>query len=148
MQLTGRQSAQARRHPSDRYLLAALIIAAIATLGSLYFSEIAGFAPCVLCWYQRSMMYPLVIVLFVGSWRRDPHLPAIALPLAIIGLLIAVYHSLLYYGVLPAATQSCSRGISCTTEYIEWFDFISIPLLSAAAFLGIIVALLLAVRAK
>ena len=61
----------------------AFIIALAATLGSLYYSEIAGFIPCRLCWYQRILMYPLVAVTFVGALRRDDFLPSYVLPLSI-----------------------------------------------------------------
>ena len=116
--------------------------ALIATLGSLFFSEVLLYPPCVLCWYQRIAMYPLVIVIGVAILRRDRAPYQVVLPLSVIGLAIAVYHNLLYFGVLPEAVTVCRAGISCTARYFEWFGFISIPQLSLAAF-TVITALML-----
>lgn len=117
--------------------------ALLATSGSLYFSEAAGYLPCLLCWYQRIAMYPLVIILAVGILRRDNKVYQYVLPLAIIGALIALYHVLLYYGVFAESEQTCRAGVSCTTEYIEYLGFITIPLLSLGAFLVIIACMVL-----
>ena len=108
--------------------------AVVAMAGSLYFSEVMDLQPCVLCWYQRILMYPLVAVLAVGILRRDRGLAAYVLPLTLLGLAIAVYHNLLYYGVLPESAQPCRLGVSCTTRQIEWLSFITIPLMSLVAF--------------
>ena len=117
--------------------------ALLATSGSLYFSEIAGYLPCLLCWYQRIAMYPLVIILAVGILRRDAKMYLYALPLAIIGALIALYHVLLYYKVFPESEETCRAGVSCTTKYIEYLGFVTIPLLSLGAFLVIIACMVL-----
>jgi disulfide bond formation protein DsbB len=124
-------------------LYAAFIQALIATLGSLYFSEVRKFPPCVLCWYQRICMYPLVLILAVGIWRNDKKVTAYVLPLSIIGGLIAIYHNLLYYNILPEAAAPCRLGFSCTTKFIEYFGFITIPFLSLVAFI-VITGLMLA----
>ena len=108
---------------------------AVALLGSLYFSNVLGFPPCVLCWYQRIAMYPLVAILGIGLLIRDAKAYLYALPLALTGLGIAVYHNLLYYEILPESIKPCMLGVSCTTRFIEWFGFVTIPLLSLAAFL-------------
>ncbi|MBI2032248.1 MAG: disulfide bond formation protein B [Candidatus Levybacteria bacterium] len=118
------------------------IISASATLGSLYFSEVMKLPPCSLCWYQRAMMYPIPLVMVVGLFRNDKNSVFFALPLAIVGLIIATYHNLLYYHLIPESVQPCTTGISCTIKQIEWFGFISIPLLSLTAF-GVIIASLL-----
>jgi disulfide bond formation protein DsbB len=118
--------------------------ALVATLGSLYFSQIMGLTPCVLCWYQRICMYPLVIVLGVGILLRESRIKLYALPLSLIGLAISVYHNLLYYGVLPESIAPCTTGVSCTTRQIGWLGFITIPLLALVAFTVITVCLLLA----
>jgi disulfide bond formation protein DsbB len=109
-------------------------VALIATLGSLYASEIAHFPPCVLCWYQRICMYPLVVIIAVGILKKDKWMPLYVLPLSIIGMLIGLYHVLLYYQILPESVAPCIQGISCTTKYIEWFGFITIPFLSLVSF--------------
>lgn len=118
-------------------VFAAWLIAALATLGALFMSEIMGFAPCVLCWYQRIFMFPLVIVLALGLFPFDPKVVRYALPLALVGLLVAVFHLLLTAGFIPESMTPCRQGIPCSTVQIEWFGFVTIPLLSALAFLAI-----------
>lgn len=118
----------------ERLLQGALVVAIVATFGSLYFSNIAGFPPCILCWYQRIAMYPIVAILTVGLIIRDARSYLYALPLALGGLGIAVYHNLLYYKLLPESIEPCMMGVSCTTKYIEWFGFVTIPFLALAAF--------------
>ena len=109
-------------------------MALVASVGSLFFSEIMQLPPCVLCWYQRIAMYPLVIIIGVGIISKDGRLKNYALPLSVVGLAIAVYHNLLYYGIIPESITPCQQGISCTSRQIEWFGFITIPLLSLTAF--------------
>jgi disulfide bond formation protein DsbB len=115
----------------------------IATLGSLFFSEVMLLVPCLLCWYQRIAMYPLVLILTVGILLRDRHLKYYVLPFSIIGLVISVYHNLLYYGIIPESIAPCTAGISCTTRQIEWLGFITIPLMALTAFIVIIISMLL-----
>lgn len=117
--------------------------ALISTLGSLYFSEIAHFPPCSLCWYQRIFMYPLVIILAVGIILKDKRVFFYALPLSAAGSLVALYQNLLYTGVIPESAAPCSAGISCTQKFIEWFGFITIPFLSLASFILITCCLLI-----
>jgi len=115
-----------------------------ATLGSLYFQYGTGFPPCVLCWYQRIAMYPLVLLIPIGIARKDKSLPLYILPLSIIGAAVAVYHNLLYYKIIPESLAPCVLGISCTTKFIEWAGFITIPLLSLAAFTAITILMIIA----
>ena len=91
--------------------------------------------PCVLCWYQRIPMYPLVFLLGLGIVRRDAQVRIYGLGLSLMGLLVATSHVLLYYGIIPESISPCTQGISCTTRQIEWAGFVTIPLLSWAAFL-------------
>jgi disulfide bond formation protein DsbB len=65
-----------------------------AMLGSLYYSEIVGFVPCTLCWYQRILMYPLVLITLVGIVKQDRSLPDYVLPLSVIGMGFSTYHYL------------------------------------------------------
>ncbi len=120
----------------------AWIIALVATVGSLFFSEVMQFAPCVLCWYQRIALFPLVLIIGVGIVLRDPRMKYYALPVCLSGLAIAVYHNLLYYGVIPKSISPCTEGASCTEVQIEWLGFITIPLMSLAAFAVIALCLL------
>lgn len=121
-------------HLVDMLPYAAWIQACIATGGSLYFSEVMDLPPCVLCWYQRILMYPLTAILAVGILRRDRGLWLYVVPLSLLGLAIATYHNLLYYGVLPESAQPCRLGVSCTARQIEWLGFATIPLMALAAF--------------
>lgn len=117
------------------------LISLVATLGSLFFSEVMRLPPCVLCWYQRVFMYPLVVVSTVGLWSRDPGALRYAWPLAAGGLAVAVYHNLLYYHLIPESIAPCTTGVSCTSRQIEWLGFITIPLMSLTAFTLIVAGL-------
>jgi disulfide bond formation protein DsbB len=118
------------------------LVATISTLGSLFFSNVMEFAPCVLCWYQRIFLFPLVILLAVGLFPFDKSVVKYALPLAIAGWLTALYHNLLYAGIIPESIQPCSRGVSCTEEYISLFGFLSIPMLALLSFTALIALLI------
>ena len=117
--------------------------ALVATTGSLYFSEVMRLPPCSLCWYQRIAMYPLVVVLGVGLASSDPRARWYALPLALLGWVIAAYHNLLYYKVIPEGFTTCTSGVSCTSRQIEWLGFVTIPLLSLVAFTVVLACLLM-----
>jgi disulfide bond formation protein DsbB len=117
--------------------------ALVATLGSLFFSEIMKFPPCVLCWYQRIAIYPMVILFAVAILRKSKEVYYYALPILIPGLIISVFHNLLYYKVLPEAAAPCTAGISCTTKFIEYFGFITIPFLALVSFIVMIVCLVI-----
>lgn len=93
----------------------AFAVALIATLGSLY-AQYLGIEPCVLCWWQRIFMYPLVFIIPIGIWRADRELSAYVLPLSILGGLVALYQTLLYYSILSEAFAPCAIGVSCTQE--------------------------------
>ena len=121
----------------------AWLTATLATLGALFMSEIMALAPCVLCWYQRIFMFPLVVILALGLFPFDPKVVRYALPLATLGMLVAGFHLLLVAGYIPETLTPCRQGIPCSTVQIEWFGFVTIPLLSFLAFL-VINALLLA----
>lgn len=122
-------------------LYIAFIQAIVATVGSLFSSEILHWAPCTLCWYQRIFMYPLVWIIAVGILRKDKNLPLYALPLSIIGGLIALYQYLLQIGVLPESAAPCQIGVSCLERYTNWFGFITLPFLSLTAFIIISICL-------
>ncbi len=121
----------------------AWFIALVATVGSLFFSEVMQLPPCVLCWYQRIAMYPLVVIIGIGIITRDgSRLKSYALPLCLIGLAISIYHNLLYYGLIPESITPCTEGVSCTSRQIEWLGFITIPLMALTAFIGVALCLL------
>lgn len=128
---------------SQTLLYSAWFLATVAMAGSLFFSEVMKLPPCVLCWYQRISMYPLVFVLGVSILRRDGSAKFYGLPLSLVGLSIAIYHNLLYYKIIPESIVPCTSGVSCTSKQIEWLGFITIPFLSLVAFALITVALAL-----
>ncbi|MDO8948537.1 MAG: disulfide bond formation protein B [Desulfocapsaceae bacterium] len=119
------------------------LLATSSTMGSVFLSHVMEFAPCVLCWYQRMCLFPLVILLAVGLFSFDKNVVKYTLPLAIAGWLTAFYHTLLYAGIIPKNIQPCTQGVSCTEEYINMFGFITIPMLSLLSFSMIIPLLII-----
>ena len=133
---------------SSNWLLvfAAWLIASASMLGSLFFSEVMGFAPCVLCWYQRIAMYPLVLILPAGLFPYDRKVARYAAPLSVLGLATAVFHLLLVAGYIPERIKPCVQGVPCSEVQIQWFGFVTIPLLSALSFSLITALLIIAFR--
>ncbi|HSI88075.1 MAG TPA: disulfide bond formation protein B [Pyrinomonadaceae bacterium] len=121
----------------------AWIITLAGTAGSLFFSEIMDFPPCNLCWYQRVALYPLVIVIAVGIASADAGWKKYAWPLVLIGLVIAVYHNLLYYDFISEGITPCSEGVPCNARQLELFGFVTIPLMSLAGFVSLAILLAL-----
>jgi len=129
------------------FLFFAWLVATVSTLGSLFFSEVMAFIPCTLCWYQRIAMYPLVFILGQGLLTKETTASAkIALPIALSGWVMAAYHTLLHAGIISEEAVPCSQGVPCSVKYIEWFGFVSIPVLSLAGFSLIIGAIVLYLR--
>lgn len=116
---------------------AAWVLALFSAAGSLFFSEVMDLPPCVLCWYQRIAMYPLVLIIGIGIVANDDRWKTYALPLALTGLAISVYHNLVYYGAIPESLTPCTQGVSCSERQIEWLGFITIPLMGLASFITI-----------
>jgi disulfide bond formation protein DsbB len=114
-------------------------VALMAMLGSFIMSELFHLIPCELCWYQRIFMYPLAIVIGVGIVKKDKSWPIVTLILSGIGWLIALYHVLLQWGVLPKEMATCTAGaVSCLDQQLNILGFIDIPLMSLGAFTAII----------
>jgi disulfide bond formation protein DsbB len=128
-------------------LFACWLTVSVSTLGSLFFSEIMEFPPCVLCWYQRIFMFPLVFILLAGLFPFDKNVFRYALPLALAGWATAFYHTLLYSGFIPESIQPCKQGVSCSETYIDLLGFITIPMLSLISF-SLIVGMLLFLRRR
>lgn len=112
----------------------ALLAAWTALCGSLFFSQVLGWIPCTLCWYQRILMYPLAVIIAVGILRRDPALHLYVLPLSSLGACVSLYHYLLIKTHL-FPPPPCTVGVPCTVDYLNWLGFINIPLLALTAFL-------------
>lgn len=128
-------------------LFATWVFVSVSTLGSIFFSHVMEFTPCVLCWYQRIFMFPLVIILAAALFPFDKNVVKYALPVAIAGWLTALYHKLLYTGIIPESLQPCTQGVSCTEEYIDLFGFFTIPLLSFLSF-SIVITLLIILKKR
>ncbi len=118
------------------------VVALVTTLGSLYYSQVAHFVPCPLCWYQRICMYPLSVILLVAALRRDRSVWLTAGPLVVVGAGFALYHTQLQ--AFPDQHSAfCTTLEPCTTRYVWEFGFVSLPFMSLAAFtfIGIMVML-------
>ena len=118
------------------------VVTTVSMLGSLYFSNVVGYRPCVLCWYQRTAMYPLAVMLVIATVRRDRAVRRYALPIAGIGAAISLYHWLLErWPTLD--TGSCSADAPCSVPYFENFGFVTLAFMALAAFVTTLVFLTL-----
>ncbi len=130
----------------NRAMLFALIVASVAMLGSLFFSEVAGYEPCKLCWIQRIFMYPQVIILLIAILEKDARALVYSLALSSIGALIAGYHYLLQLGVAPPLScGTVGYSVSCAEKFVMNFGYITIPLMAFTAFAMIIVISLIGI---
>ena len=123
------------------WLFSAWLVATVAMLGSLFFSDVMLYPPCTMCWYQRIGMYPLVFIFGVALFSYDKSVIKFVLPLVLVGWFFAFYHNLLHYGIITEEMTPCSMGVPCSVKYIEWFGFITIPMLSLIAFSLILICL-------
>ena len=119
----------------------AFSVAAVSTVGSLWFSEVGGFLPCELCWYQRIAMYPLVIILGAAAWRGDPDPRWRVLPMSLVGMALSAYHYQLQ--LFPDQRSSCDIAAPCTQQWVDEFGFVSIPFMAFCGF-AVVTALVLA----
>ena len=117
------------------FLHFALTISLLATFGSLYLSNVLGFNPCPLCWYQRIFMYPIPILIIGSLYFKDNNIARYINPLAVIGLLFSIYH----YVVQFSANVACvGDSLDCSIRYIFELGFITIPFMAGTAFLLIL----------
>lgn len=123
-------------------------VAAVATgtmAGSLYFSEVAGYAPCELCWYQRIGIYPVAIMSWVALARRDRRVAPYWIALSLAGLAVSVYHYLVEW--FPTiSTDVCSIDVPCTTVWFREFGFVTLAFMAGCAFIFVIVMSTVMVR--
>mgnify|MGYP000123059694 FL=1 len=131
---------------STTVILLCFLVASVATLGSLFFSEIMNFVPCSMCWYQRIFMYPLVLIFLINLLYPDDKLFKYSMPLVTTGLFFSIYHNLLMFDIIPESVVPCVSGVPCSTEYINWFGFVTIPLLSFIAYFMLFIFLVLGRR--
>lgn len=136
------QDEAAKATTARGWLSAGWFVAAVATSGSLFFSEVAGFVPCQLCWYQRIAMYPLVIVLGIAAIRNELRIRPYVLALCLLGAAVSVYH-IAVQRIPGIPSGSCSLDAPCTAIYVEVFNFVTIPFMAFSAF-ALIISLMLA----
>jgi disulfide bond formation protein DsbB len=119
----------------------AATVAVVAVLGSLYYSEVADFPPCRLCWYQRIGMYPLAVILPIAAWRGDRHVRWYALPLAVAGGMVSIYHVAIER--FPSLESgACDITNPCSIIWVEQLGYLTIPTMALSGFA--LIALLLA----
>jgi disulfide bond formation protein DsbB len=117
-------------------------IAVTATLGSLYFSEVADFPPCRLCWFQRIAMYPLAVVLPIAAWRRDAGIRWYGVPIAVLGGLVSAWHIAVERNP-SLESGSCDPANPCSIVWVERLGYLTIPTMALSGFAAIVALLLL-----
>jgi len=127
-------------------VFASWLIATAATLGTLFQSEVMKLPPCELCWYQRICMFPLVVMLPLALFPFDARVVRYALPLALVGTVVAFYQLLLTWGVIPESIRPCTQGVPCSETQWVWLGFITVPLIATLAFAAISALLILTNR--
>lgn len=132
----------------NKSLLLAWITSIIAMGGSLFFSEQMGFIPCTLCWYQRILMYPLVILLGIAFYKSDKKIYQYILPISLIGMAMSSYHYALQKIPAMQDLHTCTSGVPCSGQYINWFGFVTIPFLALIAFTIITISMIVLWKRK
>jgi disulfide bond formation protein DsbB len=119
------------------------LAALLATLGSLIYSDVIGYEPCKLCWYQRIFMYPLVLVLGMALWKKHEWIKPYGILLSVVGALIAAFHYLGQIGWNPLGLECLAIGYStsCAKNFVLEFGYITIPLMAFSAFVLIALSL-------
>ncbi|KAA1039520.1 disulfide oxidoreductase [Macrococcus equipercicus] len=128
---------------NNKLFFIAWVIAIIAMLGSLYFSEIRHFVPCEMCWYQRILMYPLVVIIGFAALNDFYPFKYLVMTFSIIGLGFSVYHYMEQKIPGFSPVKACVGGVPCNVQYINWAGFITIPFLAGTAFLLITILMFL-----
>lgn len=125
---------QDKKDSRETLLFAAWATSILAMFGSLYFSEIRQYEPCLLCWYQRILMYPFALILGIAVVRKDYQIAFYTMVMSGVGALISIYHySLQKVPFMADNAVTCGR-VPCTGQYINWLGFITIPFLALTAF--------------
>lgn len=124
----------------DRAVALAFFAALAATLGSLFYSEIKHYTPCLLCWYQRIFMYPQVLLLGIAWWKQDRGVWRYSIPMTIIGGAISAFHYIEQVSANPLSPCSTvGYSVSCAEYFVLRYGYITIPLMALTAFLMILV---------
>ncbi|MBT3326017.1 MAG: disulfide bond formation protein B [Gemmatimonadales bacterium] len=140
------ENRQASADPAWIFAFSAWLIASTSALGSLFFGEVMKLPPCSLCWYQRIFMFPLMLILPFALFPFDRNVIRSVMPLVGFGGFLAALHVLIVAGIVPERVAPCRQGVPCSETVIEWFGFVTIPMLSFVAFVAISVLLILALQ--
>lgn len=132
---------------AENLLLLIWVQAFLALAGSLFYSEVMNYVPCELCWYQRILMYPLVLIYGIAAIKKDISIALPGLFMSGIGILVSTYHYLVQHvSIFQEVGGACSGSVPCNVIYVDYFGFISIPFMAGVAFLIIFVLHLLILR--
>jgi disulfide bond formation protein DsbB len=133
---------------SRKALLVTFAVALLATIGSLIYSDVIGYDPCKLCWFQRIFMYPLVAIFAVALWKKHEWIKPYGIVMSVIGAFIAAFHYLGQIGWNPLGLECLAIGYSssCAKNFVLEFGYITIPMMALSAF--ILIALTLAYSVK
>lgn len=115
-------------------IYAAWVVSTVAMIGSLLFSEYLKYPPCSLCWWQRIFMYPQALIFLMAVLSEEVMIFKYTALLTLFGWLFALYHNLIYFKVIEPTLLPCTSGISCTDNQLNYFGFLTIPLMSFIAF--------------
>ena len=142
----GRCAALLRSITVNRGMILAFTVSLVATLGSLFYSEIAGYEPCKLCWYQRILMYPQVILLGLALFRKETFIRTYSIVLSSLGALIALVHytGQLGFNIFNLGCLAVGYSANCSQRFVLEFGYITIPMMALSAFLLILVTFLIA----
>ena len=120
------------------FLFAQFLIATASVFGSLFFSEVMRLPPCNLCWYQRIFIYPVALIILSGFFINSKDTNKFILPFITMGLVFSIYHNLIYYKIISVIIP-CNESAPCTAQQLNYLGFITIPLLSLAAFISLFI---------
>lgn len=145
--LTPKHFGKIKSFISKNILVILFLFVLSAVVGSLFYSELAGLVPCRLCWYQRILMYPQIILLAIAYWKNDRSILDYILGLSILGLVLGIYHFYIQFGGVELVTP-CTIGGSCADKPFVSYGYITIPMMSLTIFMAIIVTSLFAKKHK
>ncbi len=118
----------------------AFVLTLVSAALTLYYSDVLGFEPCPLCWWQRIFLYPQVILFALTLWKRIP-IRLISVVFSIFGLAFALYHHALQ--MLPAGALPCpASNHSCAAITFVEYGYITYPLMAGTLFVFLIVLMI------
>lgn len=118
----------------SRGLWIAFLFAISGSALTLLYSEVFGFPPCPLCWWQRVFLYSQAVLFAVAAWRKDLGIALYGIVLSSLGLGVGLYHHALQ--VLPHGSLPCpAEGtVSCAQRFLFEFGYVTFPLMAASLF--------------